>query len=263
MSAPVKPAAALTSVVVAGLLSVLPLDRTRLVLSTPEIIKRINEAPACGRVSMDEAIRTASIKLPKGATHVKNSSLLKEGTALRPLAGPSFTCCGTSPIPPLEPIACALPSLQFHPVVCVPAATASRALSFCDAAGTTALSMRPEHTRALMGLPTTFKLSGVQRIDQRVLGVRLLVNQTKTDTLPLYLESTERCLDPRPPLIAERALLRAGARNLPRRPGAGDHASLPDGRSRVERRARSTAYRGTQTLERLGRRRGAHTLHMQ
>ena len=63
---------------------IIPLDRTRLVMSTPEIIKRINEAPACGRVSMDEAIRTASIKLPKGATHVKNSSPLKEGTALRP-----------------------------------------------------------------------------------------------------------------------------------------------------------------------------------
>jgi hypothetical protein len=117
-----------------------PQNRVRLVLSTPKIIKRLNEAPACGRVSMDDAFRTAGIVLPSGATHVKNSSPLKEGTALRPLTGPAFTCC------------------------------ASRALSFCDATAATVLSMRPEHTRALMGLPNSFKLSGVQRIDQRVLG---------------------------------------------------------------------------------------------
>ena len=117
-----------------------PQNRVRLVLSTPEIIRRINEAPACERMSMEAAFRTAGIVLPAGTTHVKNSSPLKEGTALRPLTGPAFTCC------------------------------ASRALSFCDATAATVLSMRPEHTRALMGLPNTFKLSGVQRIDQRVLG---------------------------------------------------------------------------------------------
>ena len=117
-----------------------PQNRVRLVLSTPETIKRLNEAPGCGRVSMEEAFRRAGVPLPTGSSHVKNSSPLKEGTALRPLTGPSFTCC------------------------------ASRALSFCDATGTTVLSMRPEHTRTLMGLPTTFKLTGVQRIDQRVLG---------------------------------------------------------------------------------------------
>ena len=117
-----------------------PQNRVRLVLSTPEIIRRINEAPACERMSMEAAFRTAGIVLPAGTTHVKNSSPLKEGTALRPLTGPAFTCC------------------------------ASRALSFCDTTAATVLSMRPEHTRALMGLPNTFKLSGVQRIDQRVLG---------------------------------------------------------------------------------------------
>ena len=74
--------------------------------------------------------------------------------------------------------------------------------------------MRPEHTRALMGLPTTFKLSGVQRIDQRVLGVRLLVNQTKTDTLPLYLESTERCLDPHAPPLLQNGLCYGLARAI-------------------------------------------------
>jgi hypothetical protein len=117
-----------------------PQNRVRLVLSTPEIIKRLNEAPACGRVSMEEAFRRARVPLPKGASHVKNSAPLKEGTALRPLTGPSFTCC------------------------------ASRALSFSTPSGKTVLSMRPPHTRTLMGLPNTFKLSGVQRIDQRVLG---------------------------------------------------------------------------------------------
>lgn len=117
-----------------------PQNRVRLVLSTPKIIKRINEAPASGRVSMDEAFMRARVPLPKGASHVKNSAPLKEGTALRPLTGPSFTCY------------------------------ASRALSFCTPSGKTVLSMRPPHTRTLMGLPNSFKLSGIQRIDQRVFG---------------------------------------------------------------------------------------------
>tara|TARA_B100000768_G_C11004484_1_gene259354 strand:+ start:75 stop:203 length:129 start_codon:yes stop_codon:yes gene_type:complete len=35
----------------------------------------------------------------------------------------------------------------------------ARRLSFCNAAGQTVLSMRPEHTRVLMGLPNAFKLT--------------------------------------------------------------------------------------------------------
>ena len=115
-------------------------NRMRLIVATPDIIKQLNEAPAASRVSIEDAFRSNGVPIPAGATHVKNSSAVVDGTNVRPIKGPAFTCC------------------------------ASRALSFCTADGTTVLSMRPEHTRVLMGLPTSYTLSGKQRIDQRVLG---------------------------------------------------------------------------------------------
>ena len=114
--------------------------RVRLVIATPAIIRRLNEAPAAVRLSIDDAFRAAGATIPAGSTHVKNSSAVVDGTNIRPITGPAFTCC------------------------------ASRALSFCTSTGQTTVSMRPEHTRVLMGLPTSFALSGKQRVDQRVLG---------------------------------------------------------------------------------------------
>lgn len=114
--------------------------RVRLILATPSIIRRLNEAAASARVSIQDAFRAAGVAIPKGATHVRNSSPSKDGSNIRPIQGPAFTCC------------------------------ASRALTFCNAAGQTVLSMRPEHTRILMGLPNAFKLSGKQCVDQPVLG---------------------------------------------------------------------------------------------
>ena len=114
--------------------------RVRLILATPRIIRRLNEAPASARVSVEDAFRAAGVAIPAGATHVRNSSPSKDGSNIRPIQGPAFTCC------------------------------ASRALSFCNAAGQTVLSMRPEHTRVLMGLPNAFRLSGKQCVDQPVLG---------------------------------------------------------------------------------------------
>ena len=115
-------------------------NRVRLIIATPDIIKRLNEAPASARVSVEDAFRANGVPIPHGATHVKNSSVVVERANLRPVQGPAFTCC------------------------------ASRALSFCTSDGTTVVSMKPEHTRILMGLPTTYTLSNKQRIDQRVLG---------------------------------------------------------------------------------------------
>ena len=114
--------------------------RVRLIIATPAIIRRLNEAPASARVSVEDAFRAAGVALPAGATHVRNSSPSKDGSNIRPIQGPAFTCC------------------------------ASRALTFCNAAGQTVLSMRPEHTRVLMGLPNAFQLSGKQCVDQPVLG---------------------------------------------------------------------------------------------
>ena len=114
--------------------------RVRLILATQTIIRRLNEAPASARVSVEDAFRAAGVAIPAGATHVRNSSPSKDGSNIRPIQGPAFTCC------------------------------ASRALSFCNAAGQTVLSMRPEHTRVLMGLPNAFRLSGKQCVDQPVLG---------------------------------------------------------------------------------------------
>ena len=114
--------------------------RVRLIIATPAIIRRLNEAPASARVSVEDAFRAARVALPAGATHVRNSSPSKEGSNIRPIQGPAFTCC------------------------------ASRALTFSNAAGQTVLSMRPEHTRVLMGLPSAFQLSGKQCVDQPVLG---------------------------------------------------------------------------------------------
>jgi hypothetical protein len=115
-------------------------NRVRLIIATPAIVRRLNEAPASVRVSIEDAFRSFGVQIPAGATHVKNSSTVVNGTNVRPIQGPAFTCC------------------------------ASRALSFCTADGTTVLSMRPEHTRVLMGLPTAYNMSGKQRTDQRVLG---------------------------------------------------------------------------------------------
>ena len=117
-----------------------PQNRQRLIIATQGIIKRLNEAPISRRLSVLDAFRNAGVSIPKGGTHMKNSSLLTEGTSLRPITGPAFTCC------------------------------ASRALSWCTSTGETVMSMKPIHTHVLMGLPTTFTLSGKQRIDQRVLG---------------------------------------------------------------------------------------------
>ena len=71
------------------------------------------------------------------ATHVKNSNMASK---LRSVDEVAFTCC------------------------------ASRALSWCTANGTTVHSMRPVETRVLMGLDSSFKLVGGQRVEQRVLG---------------------------------------------------------------------------------------------
>ena len=106
-----------------------PQSRVRLIISTPQIIKRLNEAPASARVSVEDAFNAERVELPPGATHLKNSSPVVDGSNVRPIQGPAFTCC------------------------------ASRALSFCDSAGRTVVSMKPSHTRVLMGLPS-FKLSG-------------------------------------------------------------------------------------------------------
>ena len=114
--------------------------RVRLIIATPAIIRRLNEAPASARVSVEDAFRAAKVAIPAGATHVRNSSPSKDGSNIRPIQGPAFTCC------------------------------ASRALSFCNAAGQTVLSMRPEHTRVLMGLPNAFRLTGKQCVDQPILG---------------------------------------------------------------------------------------------
>ena len=114
--------------------------RIRLIIATPAIIRRLNEAPASARVSVEDAFHAARVAIPAGATHVRNSSPSKDGSNIRPIQGPAFTCC------------------------------ASRALTFSNAAGQTVLSMRPEHSRVLMGLPNTFQLSGKQCVDQTVLG---------------------------------------------------------------------------------------------
>ena len=114
--------------------------RVRLIIATPAIIRRLNEAPVSARISVQDAFRAAGVAIPPGATHVRNSSPSKDGSNIRPIQGPAFTCC------------------------------ASRALSFCNAAGQTVLSMRPEHTRVLMGLPNAFRLTGKQCVDQPVLG---------------------------------------------------------------------------------------------
>ena len=100
--------------------------RVRLIIATPAIIRRLNEAPASARVSVEDAFRAAGVAIPAGATHVRNSSPSKDGSNIRPIQGPAFTCC------------------------------ASRALTFSNAAGQTVLSMRPDHTLVLMGMPNAF-----------------------------------------------------------------------------------------------------------
>ena len=117
-----------------------PQSRVRLVISTPSIIKQLNEAPASARISVENAFCAEGVQLPLGATHIKNSTPISSRANIRPIQAASFTCC------------------------------ASRALSFCNADGETVLSMKPTHTRVLMGLPSTFEMNGKQRVLQRVLG---------------------------------------------------------------------------------------------
>lgn len=116
-----------------------PQTRVRLIISTPQIVKRLNEAPVSTRVSVEDAFCAAGVLIPSGATHIKNSSPITDGTNIRPIQGASFTCC------------------------------ASRALSWCNHSASTIKSMVPADTRVLMGCPTLV-LSGKQRVDQKVLG---------------------------------------------------------------------------------------------
>ena len=62
--------------------------RVRLVIATPAIIRRLNEAPAAVRLSIDDAFRAAGATIPAGSTHVKNSSAVVDGTNIRPLQVP-------------------------------------------------------------------------------------------------------------------------------------------------------------------------------
>ena len=139
-----------------------PQNRVRLLLAPPVLIRRLNETPACERVSMAQGLHAAGVAVPQGATHVKNSSWSNGSANVRPLTAPAFTCC------------------------------ASRALTFCTATGRTVLSMRPEHTRALMGL-LGFKLSGVQRVDQRVLGNGMCAGFTRAICSAAMGENLPEC----------------------------------------------------------------------
>ena len=127
--------------------------RVRLLLATPSIIRRLNEAAVSVRVSVEDAFRATGVAIPDGATHIRNSSPSRHGTNMRPIQGPAFTCC------------------------------ASRALTFCDATGRTVLSMRPEHTAILMGLTNTFKLSGKQCVDQPLLGSGVVIGLARAIAL--------------------------------------------------------------------------------
>ena len=156
--------------------------RVRLILATPAIIRRLNEAPASARVSIEDAFRAAGVAIPAGATHIRNSSPSKDGSNIRPIQGPAFTCC------------------------------ASRALSFCNAAGQTVISMRPEHTRVLMGLPNdAFMLSGKQCVDQPVLGNGVVFGLARAIALAaMGREITPLTPAPAPPPMAAEAATKRG-----------------------------------------------------
>jgi|TARA_B110001469_G_C9357461_1_gene187639 hypothetical protein len=62
--------------------------RVRLIIATPAIIRRLNEAPVSARFSVIDAFRAAGVAIPAGATHVRNSSPSKDGSNIRPIQGP-------------------------------------------------------------------------------------------------------------------------------------------------------------------------------
>ena len=119
-----------------------PQTRKRLIISTPAILTKLHERPAEPQVSVKAAFAKAGVAIPRGATHVKNSSLVAAASSAckRSIEHAAFTCC------------------------------AGRALSFCRMDGTTVQSMVPDHTKVLMGLPGEFQLRGMQRLDQQALG---------------------------------------------------------------------------------------------
>ena len=112
-----------------------PQTRLRYIVGPPQLIERLNAQSTVARVSVRAAFKAQNIDVP--STHVKNSN---KASKLRSVDDVAFTCC------------------------------ASRALSWCTADGTTVHSMRPSETRVLMGLDSSFKLVGGQRVEQRVLG---------------------------------------------------------------------------------------------
>jgi len=158
-----------------------PQNRQRLIIATPTIIKRLNESPISQRVSVRDAFAREGITIPKESTHIKNTSRITDGTALRPITGHSFTCC------------------------------AARALSWCTAAGDTVQSMKPQHTRVLMGLPQGFALSGKQRIDQRVLGNGVVYGLAKA----IALAAMGRPIPPASPVTATEASRLAVEQRVP------------------------------------------------
>ena len=72
-----------------------PQSRVRLVISTPSIIRQLNEAPASARTSVENAFCAEGIQLPIGATHIKNSTSVSSRANIRPIQAASFTCCAS------------------------------------------------------------------------------------------------------------------------------------------------------------------------
>eukprot|EP00966_Prymnesium_polylepis_P189150 4382227-Prymnesium_polylepis.6 len=65
-------------------------NRVRLIVATPAVVRRLNEATSSPRISIEDAFRSNGTLIPAGTTHVKNSSTVVNGTNVRPIQGPAL-----------------------------------------------------------------------------------------------------------------------------------------------------------------------------
>jgi len=113
-------------------------NRTRLIVSTPAVIKALKELPV-KRVSVAEALEAAGLAMP--AEYIKSNTTNRDGTpCMRSVQQPAF------------------------------AVTASHPLIWCTRAGVTVRCLTVVESAAVMGFPTDWKLPLGSRAGLRAVG---------------------------------------------------------------------------------------------
>ena len=115
-----------------------PSDRTRLIVSTPAIVKHLKEVPV-KRVSVRQAFEAEGLTLP--ATHIKNNTRARDGSpCVRSVEQSSQTVVGSHP------------------------------LTWCKRDGTTVRCLNVRESAVLMGFPSNWELPKGQRVGVLAVG---------------------------------------------------------------------------------------------